>query len=243
MTHTSTPVTMLSGSLTSGTSHIMASHYELTIPFPVDDMKIHDIMGAFWETAMGDNNPESDFEEDGDPDGNEEDGKVMEVSALEYFETMLQRAQDAVVAAERARECRRKRPKCYLRNSVRGQQRFHQRRCELVARGFLSIEEWFKKKPASTGNAKPSGNATSVDESSRHNHLNTSDSEVNMDGQEPEGQSDGDVNLGIRVDRGALGRDFCSKRRKNLSLSLKGWVEDLFCRKKRKNLVSLKLSC
>ena len=39
-------------------------------------------MGAFRETAMGDNNPESEFEGDvQEPDGNDEDGEVMEVSA------------------------------------------------------------------------------------------------------------------------------------------------------------------
>ena len=67
---------MLSESLHRGISHI-------TVSVPFSETEIRDIIrGAFQETAMGDNNPESEFEGDGqDLDGNDEDDEVMEVSA------------------------------------------------------------------------------------------------------------------------------------------------------------------
>jgi hypothetical protein len=191
------PVIMLSGSMSLGTSHVAASHQSAVL-FSVDDLEICDIVGALHETAMGlgDDDPESEFESDHDgqdPDGNEEDDEMTEVSALEHFAAVLQRAQDVAIAAERARECGRKRPKHYLGNSGRNQRRFHQKRRQLAARGFCSVEDWFKK---------PSGNTT-LDEP-QHNHPDTSDSEVDTDGR-PEGQSDGDRN---RVGRGGLGGEY-----------------------------------
>jgi len=126
---------------------VTVSHQSAVL-FSVDDLKICDIVGALHETAMGlgDNDLESEFEGDGqDPDGNEKDNEITEVSALEHFAAVLQRAQDVAIAAERACECGRKRPKHYLGNSGRNQQRFHQKRHQLAARGFLSVEDWFKK--------------------------------------------------------------------------------------------------
>ena len=141
--NTTAPVTMLSGSMSLGTSHVAASHQSAVL-FSVDDLEICDIVGVLHETAMGlgDDDPESEFEGDGqDPDGNEEDNEMTEVSALEHFAAVLQRAQDVAIAAERAHECGRKRPKHYLGNSGRNQRRYHQKRCQLAARGFLSVED------------------------------------------------------------------------------------------------------
>ena len=151
-------------------------------------------------------------------------------SALEHFAAVLQRAQHVTIAAERARECGRKRPKHYLGNSGRNQRRYHQKRRQLAARGFLLVEDWFKK---------PSGN-TALDEP-RRNHPDTCDSEVDTDGR-PEGQSDGDGN---RAGRGGPGGEYLlpteeEESGSEVESSRSGQAGNILSRK-RKNL-SQKLS-
>ena len=85
---------------------------------------------------------EDDISESDSDDGDETSDEIQEITALEHFASMLQKAHDLAVTAERAREKGRKRPKIYVGNSVRTKEWCLQRGWELAAKGFHSVKAW-----------------------------------------------------------------------------------------------------
>ena len=75
-------------------------------------------------------------------DGDEASDEIQEITTLEHFASMLQKAHDLAVTAERVREKGRKRPKVYVGNLVRTKEQCHQRDHELAAKGFHSVKAW-----------------------------------------------------------------------------------------------------
>jgi hypothetical protein len=74
------------------------------------DPELLDIIGALRGAAMIDD--EDDISESGsENDGDEENDKIQEITALEHFASTLQKAHDLAAAAEMEREKGRKRPK------------------------------------------------------------------------------------------------------------------------------------
>lgn len=113
------------------------------------DPELLDIIGALRGAAMIDD--EDDISESGsDDDVDEESDEIQEITALEHFASTLQKAHDLAVAAERAREKGRKRPKTYVGNSVRTKERCRQRGRELAAKGFHSAKTWLLQIPSTS---------------------------------------------------------------------------------------------
>jgi hypothetical protein len=88
-----------------------------------DDPELLDIIGALRGAVMidGDDDEISESESEGDSD--EEIDEIQEITALEHFTSMLQKAHALAAAAEREREKGRKRPKIYVGSSLRTKQR------------------------------------------------------------------------------------------------------------------------
>jgi hypothetical protein len=106
------------------------------------DPELLNIIGVIRGAVMVDDKDDSS-DSGSDDDGDDEwSAEIQKIIVLEHFTSILQRAHDVAIAAEREREKGKKRPKMYCRNSDRTKWQCRQRGHELAAKGFYSVKDW-----------------------------------------------------------------------------------------------------
>ena len=121
----------------------VGAHSHLPIDDPVDHelAEFVDRMDGAWP-ELPDDDQKSDDEMESD---NENLDEITEITALDHFSMVLQRAQKAGVTAERERDKGSKRPRVYKGGSVRTRQRWEKKRTDLAKKGFPSISNRFSE--------------------------------------------------------------------------------------------------
>ncbi|KIJ89404.1 hypothetical protein K443DRAFT_16164 [Laccaria amethystina LaAM-08-1] len=110
-------------------------------------------LNDFGEEHLPDLAHDLDSDDENDENPRDNYSEIEELSDLEQFSRILSEAQRIAVEAEDERLNENRRPKKYLKNSVRTKQRHKRIGKNLEKQGYLSIRTWFAKAKVAEGEA------------------------------------------------------------------------------------------